>query len=45
VRSGYIGTRGATTEHLQELIGAALAGGRAVVAAIQSAMAEQLEVE
>jgi hypothetical protein len=36
VRSGYIGSRGATTAHLQSLIEAALAGGRAVVAAIES---------
>lgn len=36
VRSGYIGSRGATTEHLQTLIEAALAGGRAVVAAIET---------
>ncbi|RTL53481.1 MAG: hypothetical protein EKK46_09030 [Rhodocyclaceae bacterium] len=38
VRSGYIGTRGATTDHLEELIDAALTGGRAVVAAIQREM-------
>lgn len=38
VRSGYIGTRGATTDHLETLIQAALDGGRAVVAAIQSAL-------
>lgn len=37
VRSGYIGTRDATTENLRALIEAALNGGRAVVAAIQSA--------
>lgn len=36
IRSGYIGTRGATTQHLRELIEAAVDGGRAVVAAIQS---------
>jgi hypothetical protein len=36
VRSGYIGSRGATTAHLQSLIEAALVGGRAVVAAIES---------
>jgi len=41
VRSGYIGTRGATTDHLQYLIEAALTGGRAVVAAIQSAIGER----
>lgn len=41
VRSGYIGSRGATTEHLQELIDAALTGGRAVVAAIQTAIGER----
>ncbi|EKT4484801.1 MULTISPECIES: hypothetical protein [Pseudomonas] len=40
VRSGYIGTRSGTTEHLQTLIEAALTGGRSVVAAIQSAMAK-----
>lgn len=38
VRSGYIGTRGATTDHLQALIDASLAGGKAVVAAIQTAL-------
>jgi hypothetical protein len=37
VRSGYIGTRGATTDHLQVLIEASLGGGKAVVAAIQTA--------
>jgi hypothetical protein len=36
IRSGYIGTRGATTTHLQALIDAALSEGRAAVAAIQS---------
>jgi hypothetical protein len=36
VRSGYIGSRGATTMHLQTLIEAALDGGRAVVAAIET---------
>jgi hypothetical protein len=39
IRSGYIGTRGATTTHLQGLIEEAVNGGRAVVAAIQSAFA------
>jgi hypothetical protein len=39
VRSGYIGTRGATTEHLQTLIKAGLEQGRAVVAGVQSALA------
>lgn len=34
VRSGYIGTRGATTMHLQAMIEATLDEGRAVVAAI-----------
>ncbi|MFV0409271.1 MAG: hypothetical protein ACK5LJ_06125 [Paracoccus sp. (in: a-proteobacteria)] len=34
VRSGYVGTRGATTLHLQTMIEAALNEGRAVVAAI-----------
>lgn len=38
VRSGYIGTRGATTNHLKELIDATLANSRGVVAAIQSAV-------
>ena len=38
IGSGYIGTREATTEHLTQLINAALSGGRAVVAAMQSAM-------
>jgi hypothetical protein len=36
VGSGYIGSRGATTAHLQALIEAALSGGRAVVAAIET---------
>jgi hypothetical protein len=36
VRSGYIGTRGATTEHMKVLIDATLENGTAVVAAIQS---------
>ncbi len=36
IRSGYVGTRGATTENLRSLIEAAMKGGRAVVAAIQS---------
>jgi hypothetical protein len=35
VRSGYVGTRGATTRQLQSMIGATLNEGRAVVAAIQ----------
>lgn len=35
VRSGYIGTRGATTQHLQTLINASLKQGKAVVAGIQ----------
>lgn len=38
VRSGYVGTRGATTEHLQALIEASLDGGKAVVAGIQTAL-------
>jgi hypothetical protein len=38
VRSGYIGTRGATTDHLQALIEASLRGGKAVVAGIQTAL-------
>lgn len=36
IRSGYIGTRGATTDHLRELIESAVNGERAVVAAVQS---------
>lgn len=35
VRSGYIGSRGATTDHLEALIDGALVDGHAVVAAIQ----------
>jgi hypothetical protein len=38
VRSGYIGTRDATTDHLEALIEAALVNGHAVVAAVQSSM-------
>ncbi|MBB6309707.1 hypothetical protein [Xanthobacter tagetidis] len=38
VRSGYVGTRGATTKHLQTLIKSSLQGGRAVVAGVQSAL-------
>ncbi|MER9836170.1 hypothetical protein NKJ28_14475 [Mesorhizobium sp. M0145] len=38
VRSGYVGTRGATTDHLLALIRATLSEDRAVVAAIQSAV-------
>jgi hypothetical protein len=34
IRSGYVGSRGATTEHLTTLIEAALWSGRAVVAAV-----------
>jgi len=34
IRSGYVGTRGATTDHLRELIEAAVNGERAVVAAV-----------
>lgn len=34
VRSGYVGTRGATTRHLRSMIEATLNEGRAVVAAI-----------
>jgi len=37
IRSGYIGTRGATTNHFQSLINDTLRGGRAVVAAYQIA--------
>ena len=38
VRSGYVGSRGATTNHLQTLVEASLVGGKAVVAGIQSAL-------
>lgn len=38
IRSGYIGSRGATTEHMQALIEASLRGGKAVVAAIRTAL-------
>ena len=38
VRSGYIGTRDATTDHLETLIKAALDNGHGVVAAVQSAI-------
>ena len=41
IRSGYVGTRGATTTHLQALIEASLNGGKAVVAAVQTALAER----
>ena len=40
VRSGYIGSRGATTDHLYSLIDAALDGGRGAVAAIQTSIRE-----
>ncbi len=36
VRSGYVGTRNATTDHLEVLIDAAMRGGRAVLAGLQS---------
>jgi hypothetical protein len=35
IRSGYVGTRGVTTDHLQVLIDATLRGGRGAVAAIK----------
>jgi hypothetical protein len=38
VRSRYIGSRGATTDHMQALIEASLRGGKAVVAGIQTAL-------
>lgn len=38
IRSGYIGTRGATTDHMQALIEGSLRGGKAVVAAIRTAL-------
>lgn len=37
VRSGYIGSRGATTDYMERLIEAALQDGRGVVAAVQRA--------
>ena len=43
VSSGYIGTRGATTAHLLALINAALSGGRAVVAALQSSIIREVK--
>ena len=39
VRSGYIGSRSATTEHFNDLIDATISGGRALVAAIHSEIA------
>ena len=42
VRSGYVGTRGATTAHLQALIDASLNGGKAVVAGVQSALGDAM---
>lgn len=41
VRSGYVGTRGGTTKHLESLIEATLNGGRAVVAAIQAKLGDK----
>jgi len=38
VQSGYIGSHSATTDLLETLIQATLAGGRSVVAAIQTAL-------
>ena len=38
VRSGYIGTRNATTDHFRQLINATLAEGRSLVTAIHEAM-------
>lgn len=38
VRSGYVGSRGATTDHLYALIDAAMDGGRGAVAAIQTSI-------
>ncbi|MBP6745592.1 hypothetical protein KA344_10195 [bacterium] len=38
IRSGYVGSRGATTDHLETLIDTALTEGRAVVGAIQSVL-------
>jgi hypothetical protein len=40
INSGYIGTRGATTKHIETLINETLNGGRAVVAAIETKMKE-----
>lgn len=45
VRSGYIGTRGATTEHMLTLVKAAMQGGRAVVGAIQTKLPDRMLVE
>jgi hypothetical protein len=45
VRSGYIGTRDATTNHLETLIEAALDSGHAVVAAVQSAIVRAAAVQ
>jgi hypothetical protein len=42
VRSGYIGTRDATTDQLEALIEAALVNGHAVVAAVQSARRDRV---
>ncbi|MDQ5937880.1 MAG: hypothetical protein QG574_5239 [Cyanobacteriota bacterium erpe_2018_sw_21hr_WHONDRS-SW48-000092_B_bin.40] len=41
IRSGYIGSRGATTQHLEQLINTALSQGRAIVGAIQSVLPER----
>ena len=43
IRSGYIGSRGATTDHLQALIRTSLEGGKAVVAGIQRALDPERE--
>ncbi len=45
VRSGYIGTRGTTTEHFSALIDAALNGGRAVVAAMHTSMKRAIDLK
>jgi hypothetical protein len=43
VRSGYVGSRGATTNHFRSLINAALEGGRSVVAAISQSIESDRE--
>jgi hypothetical protein len=43
IQSGYIGTHSATTDHLETLIRATLAGGKAVVVAIQRALPDAAE--
>ena len=45
IRSGYIGSPSTTTDHLVALMRAAVEGNRAVVAAIQSSMAEAVSID